>query len=157
MTTSKVNTTNKEVKGMTIGTILKRVRTGEKVEIIGIFEDNRVMVKLASGEVSRYSMASLKDKRNFVIVEEKPDYTKEVMNQKEELGIEVPVINPEEVEIIPKEEESPKGTKARINITYRGETKTPFEWGRLLGLNPKYIRSQLRKGKTPEEIFKEKK
>lgn len=132
---------------MTIGTILKRVRTGEKVEIIGIFEDNKVMVKLASGEVSRYSMASLKDKRNFVIVEEEPTPA----------PVEEPEKEPEIEAEVETEKAKESGKKSRINITYRGETKTPFEWGRLLGLNPKYIRSQLRKGKTPEEIFKEKK
>lgn len=159
---------------MNIGTILKNIKTGKTIEVINFNDVTKVaMVRLEDGKTRPYSITTLKDKRQWIILEtqeEEPDYTEEVMRQKEELGIEVPDINPEEVEIISKEEhhlvpmpgaeklaelkkEYSTGKKPRISITYNGETKTPNEWAEKFGMDPKKIRLALRKGKTVEEIF----
>lgn len=145
--------------------VFKAVSNGEVVKVIE-FDDKskQCIVEFEDGRTRAYSSVTLKDKRRFIPVESDDELIAEIDRQRKELGIEVPKIT-EAPELVPmpgaeklgelKKETS--GTKARISITYRGETKTPFEWGRLLGLDPKYIRAQLRKGKTPEEIFKEKK
>ena len=151
--------------------VFRTVSNGELVKVIEVNEKTKtVLVELPDGKTRSYSPTTLKDKRRFIPVESDEELVAEVMKQKEELGIEVPKITeaPEIVEekLVPmpgaekladlKKKEKGTGT-SRILIEYRGSKKTPIEWGRLLGLDPKYIRAQLRKGKTPEEIFKEKK
>lgn len=144
--------------------VFKAVSNGEIIKVIE-FDDKskQCIVKLEDGRTKAYSSATLKDKRRFTLVAEElsdEDYAaigKEIAEQakaKAEAPELVPMPGSEKLADLKKET---SGTKARISITYRGQTKTPFEWGRLLGLDPKYIRAQLRKGKTPEEIFKEKK
>lgn len=148
---------------MNIGTILQKAKTGEQIEIISINEVTKVaMVRLQDGKTRPYSMATLKDKRQWVIIEkeeEVPEVKEEVIPDQEkelsdedytEIGKEIAEEAKEKAKAA-KEEKS--GKKPRISITYNGETKTPNEWAEQFGMDPKRIRLALRKGKSPEDIF----
>lgn len=154
--------------------IYKSVSTEELVTVIEFNEKTKtVMVEFPDGRTKSYSSTTIKDKRRFIPVElESPEVVEPLMDldnpvteeEAEELGmiggdeaLEQAVVDPEDK---PSKKRSNKektsGGTSRILITYNGFSKSPSEWGEELGLSPKYIRSQLRKGKKPEEIFKEK-
>ena len=148
-----------------VGTLLKSTK-GEVAKVIEVNEKSKqAIVEFEDGSNKAYSFPTLKDKRRFTILEEElsnEDYEAavrlEVSDMEKELtDEEYAEIGKEIADQAKAKAKGVSGSKGRISITYRGQTKTPFEWGRLLGLDPKYIRAQLRKGKKPEEIFKEKK
>lgn len=141
--------------------IFKAVSNGEIIKVIE-FDDKskQCIVEFENGKTRAYSSVTLKDKRRFIPIESDEEQIAEIMKQKEELGIEVPKIT-EEPKLVPmpgieKLEELKNefsGRKPRITITFNGETKTPGEFAEQFNMDSKYIRAQLRKGKTPEEIF----
>lgn len=134
-----------------VGTVLKVANKEDLVKIVQVDDKCKTaIVELPDGATKAYSFATLKDKRRFTEV-----------GSVEEPVIEEVEVNPEEPELVPmpgaeKPEELKKevsGRKPRITITFNGETKTPSEFAEQFNMDPKYIRSQLRKGKTPEDIF----
>lgn len=151
---------------MTIGTILKKAKTGEQIEVININEVTKVaMVRLEDGKTRPYSMNTLKDKRQWISLEQEevnPDPAPVEEDKEENLTDEDYVAidkeiaeqaEEEEAEEVKEDKEEKSGRKPRIIITYNGKTQTPGEWATEFGMDPKRIRLALRKGKSPEEIF----
>lgn len=142
---------------MTIGTILKKAKTGEQIEVININDVTKVaMVRLEDGKTRPYSMNTLKDKRQWIPVEQE-EVNPDPAPVEEEVNPEV-ISDQEEVNEVTEEKaeeakEEKSGRKPRITITYNGKTQTPGEWATEFGMDPKRIRLALRKGKSPEEIF----
>jgi len=138
---------------MEIGTILKNIKTGEQVEIIKIDDRAKtVIVKKSTGETRPYSMATLKDKRNYITLDSEPIPEPEPEITEEDSNL-VPMPGIEKLVELKEEYSKEPGKKPRITITYNGESKTPNEWAAQFNMDPKKIRLALRKGKTPEEIF----
>lgn len=63
-----------------------------------------------------------------------------VMDQKKELGIKVPEIDPKKVEVITETHIKPKRGQL---ITYNGEAKTICNWGKALGISPNTLYNRL--------------
>ena len=144
---------------ITINTMLKKVKTKEKMEVIKVDDRAKTaIVKLESGETRCYSQATLKDKRNFIPVESEvpevpePKKLKELREERNKAEAEVLKTTAGVINNI-ENKEKVSGRKPRITITYNGESKTPGEWAEEFGMDAKKIRLALRKGKTPEEIF----
>jgi len=114
-----------------------------------------------TGFTRNYSFPTLKDKRRFTFIQS-PEEVAPIMDldnpiseqEAEEFGMVTGEEALEQAVTVP-EEAGEESHKSRITITYKGVTKSPKEWGEEFNLNPKYIRLQLRKGKSPEEIFGE--
>ena len=71
---------------------------GEIVEILNVSEESKtVYVEFETGKRKTMAISTIKDKRRWTPV----DYTAMVMQQKEDLGIECPKIDPEKVEMVP--------------------------------------------------------
>lgn len=150
---------------MEIGTILKKAKTGEQIEVININDVTKVaMVRLEDGKTRPYSMNTLKDKRQWIPVEQEevnsdpaPIEEDEEENLTDEdyaaIGKEIAEQAKEKAEGVKEDKEEKSGRKPRITITYNGKTQTPGEWATEFGMDPKRIRLALRKGKSPEEIF----
>lgn len=144
---------------MEIGTILKKAKTGEQIEVININDVTKVaMVRLEDGKTRPYSMNTLKDKRQWIPVEQEEvnsdpapveEVNPEVISDQEEVN----EVTEEKAEEVKEAKEEKSGRKPRITITYNGKTQTPGEWATEFGMDPKRIRLALRKGKSPEEIF----
>lgn len=140
-----------------VGTVLKVANKEDSVKIVQVDDKCKTaIVELPDGATKAYSFTTLKDKRRFTGIGEDDQYIADITEPEEEVEV-----NPEEPELVPmpgaeKLEElknEVSGRKPRITITFNGETKTPSEFAEQFNMDPKYIRSQLRKGKTPEDIF----
>lgn len=81
--------------------IFKSVSNGEIIKVVEFNEKSKqCIVELENGKTRAYQSATLKDKRKFTPVEDEEDrYVAEIMQQKAELGIECPKIDPKQVGI----------------------------------------------------------
>ncbi len=141
----KVNLRLERVKDHKSGTIIK-VDGVRKTAIIE-FDDETNDI---------YSWSTFKDKRKFIPVDEtpEPEVSSEIVEEVPEERHLVPMPGAERLADLKKEySKEEKSRKPRITITYNGEEKTPKEWATQFGMDAKKIRLELRRGKTPEEIF----
>ena len=123
---------------------LKRVKDEKMLTVIKVDEKRKTaIVEYEDKSNNIYSWSTLKDKRTFLPVEEVPE---------EKHLVTMP--GAEKLADLKKEySKEEKSRKPRITITFNGEEKTPKEWATKFGMDAKKIRLELRKGKTPEEIF----
>ena len=136
---------------------------GELFTIIKVDDKAKTatLKSLETGSTRVYSFTTLKDKRRFTFTESPEEEVEEVtpVEATEEVIPEdnnlVPMPGAEKLADL-KEEVEKESRKPRITITYKGVTKSPKEWAEEFDLSPKYIRLQLRKGKSPEQIFGDK-
>lgn len=136
---------------------------GELFTIIKVDEKAKTatLKSLETGSTRVYSFTTLKDKRRFTFTESVEEEVEEVTPAESTEDV-----IPEDNNLVPmpgaekladlKEEVEKESRKPRITITYKGVTKSPKEWAEEFNLSPKYIRLQLRKGKSPEQIFGDK-
>lgn len=76
-------------------------KNGEVAEIIEVDEARKTcMIEFEDGKTKNLSFSTLKDRRRWIKLSDADEYVAEVMEQKEDLGIECPKIDPEEVEVI---------------------------------------------------------
>lgn len=137
---------------------------GELFTIIKVDDKAKTatLKSLETGSTRVYSFTTLKDKRRFTFIES-PEEVAPIMDldnpvseqEAEELGMVTGEEALEQAVTVP-EDTKEESRKPRITITYKGVTKSPKEWAEEFNLSPKYIRLQLRKGKSPEQIFGDK-
>ena len=79
--------------------IFKSVSNGEIIKVVEFYEKSKqCIVELENGKTRAYQSATLKDKRKFIPLEDEEDkYIAEIMQQKTDLGIECPKIDPKQV------------------------------------------------------------
>lgn len=113
-------------------------------------ETKRVTLTFEDGSEKELAISTLKDKRSYTPITDEgyqamvvKETTKAVKAKKKGPKAKAKAVK----------ENAKKQAKPRITISYNGQEHTPTEWGKILNLNPRYIRKQLRNGKAPEEIF----
>lgn len=115
---------------MKLGDKLKSVSTGEIFTVEEINEKfNQVIVAGENGKTKAYSASTLKDKRRFISVNSEDDqYVEEVMQQKKDLGIEVPPI--ESYEVVDEDTCADGRTYAEIGKEIAEQAKAKAEQAR---------------------------
>ena len=157
--------------------IFKSVSNGETIKVIE-FDDKskQCIVELESGKTRAYSSATLKDKRKFTPVKTDEEQVAEIMKQNEELGIEVPKIDPEKVtveeltdqeyaaiglEIAEQAKIKAEQAKAKKSVrkslrlkevTYNGETKSIREWAEETGIRWKTLYNRINNNGWPVDL-----
>lgn len=133
---------------MKINDMFKNVN-GEVATVVEVDETRKTcMIEFTDGRTKSLTFSTLKDKRRWTKISDDDQYVAEIMQQKKDLGIECPEINPEEVnvcgdgtplaevgkEIAEQAKQKAKKASKKNLIEYNGKALTLHGWAKELGV-----------------------